>query len=358
MLSSSSFPDAPKSTTPTAVATTVSTRLAVGVAIGFIAGILGGSYGFALLSNRITPTPAPAPIRSAPSAPAADQCQTGCANTYNFTKGGPTYNIDVQLCVKTCKDLLAIGGVPGIAPSNPQGGSPSVKGGNVPGLAPANPGTPNPTLAHKCADGTTLAMGVPCPQGGATPSQPNLCPDGTPNTSTDGKCYCPGTTIVMNATTICPTTPTPTPTSPCAADMSMGSDGICHPSPVVPCLDLCSTDARACVVAGNSTQVCTQRLTLCVNKCQPQTPGTPKRCPDGSLMPSSGTCPTPKVPCLTQCNNAYTTCAYTPAANVSTQQAFCLAQLTVCTNQCAPNTPTTNGGCPAGKTMSSAGLCQ
>lgn len=241
-------PSSSKKTLPVAVKTSVTTRLAVGIAIGFIAGILGGSYGFALLSNKLTPV-SKAPLGLAPL-------------------GGPQAQ--------------------------------------------------NPTQ-------------------GNTKGQPGTCPDGSPIPSTG----------------VCNGTPN-TPATPCGTDMKMGSDGMCHPTTVVPCLDTCANDARDCASTGNSTQICTQRLSVCVDKCQPA-PGTPKRCPDGSLMSATGTCPAPKVPCLTQCNNAYTNCAYSTTNNATTQQAYCISQLNVCTNQCTPTTPTTGGTtpttCPTGQKM-------
>ncbi len=352
---SSSLPNAPKSTMPTAVATSVKTKLTVGVAIGFIAGILGGSYGFALLSNRIAP--APAPSRPAAVAPAADQCQTGCADTYNFTKGGPTYDADVQLCVKTCREFVAIGGnVPGLAPSNPQTGTPTVPGGtNVPGLAPGYPETPNPVLGHKCADGTVLAMGVPCPQGGSAPSQPALCPDGSPNTSIDGKCYCPGTTIVMNATTICPVPPScrdlcatklntclqtgsgktpaqcqaesttcvnacappPSETAPCTdPTMTKGSDGKCHPTVTKTCIELCTANLKSC---KGTSAVCNKDFEVCASRCNKV--------------------PVEQLPCLNLCVTKTQTCPLNVAG--------CASSMTLCTDSCLPVQPT----CPAGYTF-------
>ncbi|MBP9864532.1 hypothetical protein KBC54_03745 [Patescibacteria group bacterium] len=317
----------PKQTLPVATKTSVSTRLAVGIAIGFIAGALGGSYGFALLSNRIA-QPSPM-VGGAPNQAANNAAAVYGGNAANANNAG------------------LVGG--NAANAN----NPAVVSGNAQAVSGSNPSAPNPTFTKLCQDGKT----VPASSGAC------LCPNG----------------LIMPTNGVCGgTTGTGTPETPCPTDMKMGSDGMCHPIATVPCLDKCALDLKACAATGASVQICTLKLATCTNLCQPKT--KIPRCPDGTVMPASGVCPTPGVPCLTLCNNAYTKCAYSGTGSAATQQNICLSQLNVCTNQCTqattPTTPTTPTGgtgtsgtggtttpsptttCPTGKVMTSSGICQ
>lgn len=300
--------------------TSVATRIAVGTAIGFIAGVLGGSYGFALLNTKLAPT--------LPSAPNPNQCQVACEYGYASQKYTPTYDADVQKCVKSCNQNISAG----------------VK---LPGISANQPGTP--PLTQTCTDGSVIPATALCPKkdGGGTPT---LCPDGKTPVPSTGICYCTNGTV-MPANGVCGGVPT----TPCPEGQTLGSDNVCRPAPKLPCLDLCYDDLRACAVAGISAQTCSNRYTLCANACDPKKPIT--RCPDGSLMPSTGICntPPPEISCQTTCKNIYTTCAYGAGTSAS-QQGQCATDLTLCLNRCPPSKPT-GITCPPGMKLGSGGAC-